>query len=59
MQKTYKREVAISMLMFVVGAHTAGMWFSEAVQMAEYLTTPVFMFAGAAFGMDAYAKQVN
>ncbi len=59
MEKTYKREVATFMLMFVGGAHTAGMWFPEAVQMAEYLTTPVFMFAGAAFGMDAYAKQVN
>ena len=59
MQKTYKREVAIAMLVFVGGFHVLGMWMPEAVQVAEYLTTPVLLFVAAAFGMDAYAKQAK
>jgi hypothetical protein len=59
MEKTYKREVAVAMLIFVGAFHVLGMWMPEAIQVAEYLTTPVFIFAGAAFGMDAYAKQVS
>ena len=59
MEKTYKREVAMAMLAFVGVFHVLGMWMPEAIQVAEYLTTPVFIFAGAAFGMDAYAKQVK
>lgn len=59
MEKTYKREVAIAMLAFIGVFHVLGMWWPEAVQVAEYLTTPVFIFAGAAFGMDAYVKQVK
>jgi hypothetical protein len=59
MEKTYKREVAVAMLIFVGVFHVLGMWMPEAIQVAEYLTTPVFLFAGAAFGMDAYAKQVS
>ncbi len=58
MEKTYKREVSVAMLIFVGVFHVLGMWMPEAIQVAEYLTTPVFLFAGAAFGMDSYAKQV-
>jgi hypothetical protein len=59
MEKTYKREVSMAMLIFVAVFHVLGMWIPEAVQVAEYLTTPVFIFAGAAFGMDAYSKQIS
>jgi hypothetical protein len=56
--KTYKREVSCGMLVFLGVFHVLGLWKPEAVQIAQYLTTPVFMFAAAAFGVDAYAKQV-
>jgi hypothetical protein len=58
MQKTYKREAAITMLVFLGALFIASLFYKEAVQAAEYLTTPVFLFAAAAFGVDAYAKQV-
>ncbi len=58
MQKTYKREVAIGMLVFLGIFFIASLFYTEAAQVAEYLTTPVFMFAAAAFGVDAYSKQV-
>lgn len=59
MQKTYKREVAMAMLAFLGTMFIVSLWFTEATQVAEYLTTPVFLFAAAAFGIDAYAKQVK
>ena len=59
MEKSYKREVAGVMLVFVGALFLASMWFEQATQAAEFLTTPVFLFAGAAFGMDSYAKQVK
>ena len=58
MTKTYKREVAGAMLVFLGALHVWGIYAPEAAQTAEYLTVPIFMFAAAAFGVDAYAKQV-
>lgn len=57
--KTYKRETAIVMLVLLGAAHFWGVFDERAAEMAVYLTTPVFLFAGAAFGMDSYAKQVR
>ena len=59
MQKTYKREVASAMLVFLGVLFCLGLFHPEAVQAAEFLTTPVFLFTAAAFGVDAYAKQVK
>lgn len=59
MEKTYKRELAALMLLFLALCFVASLWLPEALQIAEYLTTPIFLFTGAAFGMDAYAKQVR
>jgi len=56
-QKTYKREVACAMLVFLAGLFIAAAFKPSLFQLAEYLTTPVFMFAFAAFGFDAYVKQ--
>lgn len=56
--KTYKREAAIVMLLFLAGLFLWGIWEPRAGDAAQYLTTPIFLFAGAAFGVDAYAKQV-
>ena len=58
MNKTYNRELSLAMLVFLGVLFALGMSSVEAMQAAEFLTTPVFMFAAAAFGVDAYAKQV-
>jgi len=59
MEKTYKRETALVVLatwfiMWAVGAVHVG-----AAEQAEAIKAYVFTFAGLAFGMDAYAKQVR
>ncbi len=58
-KKTYKREVAGGMLIFLAGMSTTGMIYPGALAVAETLVTPIFLFAGGAFGMDAYASQVQ
>lgn len=58
-RKTWKREVALTMLAFNLVAHVWGVWKPEAAEMARFMTTPIFLFATAAYGLDAYAKQVR
>jgi len=57
--KTYKREVAGAMLLSLLAAHLWGVYDERVAEMARFLTTPIFMFAGGAFGMDAIAKQMR
>jgi hypothetical protein len=59
MEKTYKRELAAAIfavwgLMWAAGAVHEG-----AAEQAEAITVHVFTFAGIAFSMDAYAKQIK
>jgi hypothetical protein len=56
--KTYKREAAGGLFLVLGAFFLAGIWVEAAMQAAEFLTAPVFMFGAAAFGVDAYAKQV-
>ena len=56
--KTYKREAATALFLALGGFFLAGIWVESAMQSAEFLTTPVFLFGAAAFGVDAYAKQI-
>ena len=60
-EKTYKREAASILLTFLMGL--VGVWvFGEnlhAAQAVEVLLTPFITFAGMAFGLDAYAKQIK
>lgn len=56
-QKTYKREVAVGMLMFLAGMFVWGVNNDAAKQIAEFLTLPVFTFAGGAFALDSVFKQ--
>lgn len=56
--KTYKREAAGGLFLALGAFFLAGIWVEQAMQAAEFLTAPVFMFGAAAFGVDAYAKQV-
>jgi hypothetical protein len=55
--KTYKREVAIAMFTFLGGMFVWGVYRTEAMQAAQFLTLPVFTFGGAAFALDAVFKQ--
>lgn len=60
-QKTYKREVAVGMLLFLAGLFLAGIIFPEtlAIEAAKFLTTPIMLFASGAYGLDALAKQLR
>lgn len=55
--KTYKREVALVMLTFWAGMSIWGVWEPEAQRIFEFVTLPVFTFAGGAFALDATFKQ--
>lgn len=58
-EKTYKREIAAAMLVFLAGLLIWGVWEPEAANAAQGVMGYIFAFAGAMFGMDAYAKQVR
>lgn len=55
--KTYKREVAGAMLLYLGVMFAVGVSNEQAMQAAEFLTLPIFGFAGAAFALDWRAKQ--
>jgi hypothetical protein len=55
--KTYKREVALVMLVCLAGLFGLGFYSPQATQVAEFLTFPIFTFAGGAFALDAAFKQ--
>lgn len=57
--KTYKRELATFLLAFLLALFVWGVEEGQAYEAARYLTLPVFSFAGGAFGMDAWAKQLR
>lgn len=47
------------MLAFLGGFFLWGLRAPEAGEAARFLTLPIFTFAGGAFGLDAWAKQVR
>lgn len=57
--KTFKREIAGVLLLFLGSLFVWGIIDpqSTATQAAEFLTFPVFTFAGGAFAIDAVFKQ--
>lgn len=59
--KTYKREVAVIMIAFLADLFYRAVSSGDpiALEAAKFLTTPIFTFAGLAFGFDAYSKQVK
>ena len=58
-EKTYKRETAHAMLAVYFGLLIAGVWSEAAAEQAAALCPYAFTFAGLAFGMDAYSKQIK
>ena len=57
-EKTYKRETAIAMLLFLGGMVIWGVYTPEAKAAADGLAWPIIGFVTAAFGLDAYGKQI-
>lgn len=57
MEKTFKREVALAMLVAYFGLLVYGMWSPEAAVAAESVKYPAFTFAAGAFAIDAVFKQ--
>ena len=56
-KKTYKREVALVMLVCLAGLFGWGAYSPQAMHAAEFLTFPIFTFAGGAFALDTAVKQ--
>lgn len=52
--KTFKREVAIALLLWLVYVVEV-----KDVTIVEVLVWPIFAFLGAAFGLDSYSKQLQ
>lgn len=52
MRKTYKRELAIALLIWL--AYVVEV---KDISIIEVLVWPIFTFVGAAFGFDAFFKQ--
>ena len=59
--KTYKREAACAALLFLAGLTMAAIGYPDSLawEAAKHFTVPIFTFAGMAFGLDAYAKQIK
>lgn len=55
--KTYKRETAWTLLALWTAMMIWGVFDPQANLMAQFITLPVFTFAGGAFAIDAAFKQ--
>jgi hypothetical protein len=53
-KKTFKREIAVALLLWLIYIVEV-----KDVSMIEVLVWPIFTFVGAAFGIDAYIKQLQ
>ena len=56
-KKTFKREVAASMLLYYFIMLSLSIWLPEAFTAAESVKIPAFTFAAGAFALDVAAKQ--
>ena len=56
-KKTFKREVAASMLLYYFIMLSLSPWYPEAFTAAESVKIPAFTFAAGAFALDVAAKQ--
>jgi len=53
-KKTYKTELAVALLVWLIYVVEV-----KDVTIVEVLVWPIFAFVGAAFGFDAWGKQIN
>lgn len=57
--KSYKREMSGALFAVLFLFFILGIFYPQLTQAAEMLLAPTFVFGGGAFGMDAYAKQIQ
>lgn len=57
--KTYKRETAGVMLLFLAALTIWGIWEPEAKDASRFYAIFIFTFAAGAFGLDAWSKQIG
>lgn len=57
--KTYKREVAGLMLLFLAGLTVWGVWEPEAKEASRFYSIFIFTFSAGAWGLDSWAKQLG
>lgn len=58
--KTYKRELAVAMLVALYGFGLAAAAGSQqALEVLRILSVPTFLAVGGAFGIHAFAKQLR
>lgn len=56
-QKTYKREVAFLMLLYLAGLTIWGVYEPEAKEASRFHAIFIYTFAAGAWGLDALSKQ--
>ena len=56
MRKSYKRETALGLLAFWLGANVWGVWEPAAAEMAESIGMHIMAFATVAFGIEGYRQ---
>ena len=57
--KTFKREVAVAGLVLHWGLVFWAVRSPEAMEMAKFMALYTYTIAGAAFGFDAWSKQIG
>lgn len=57
-RKTFKREVAATLLLFWAGMTVWGVFNVQAAQASQVMLVPIIGFAATAFGLDSVAKQI-
>lgn len=56
-QKTYKREVAFLLLLYLIGMTIWGVYEPEAKEASRFHAIFIYTFAAGAWGLDALSKQ--
>ena len=57
--KTFKREVALALLIALLAFGVAGLWFTAAVDVLKIFIVPFMSFIGLSFGLDSWSKQIQ
>lgn len=55
--KTYKREIATAMFVYLALMFVVALDSDRALEIAKFLSLPIFGFGGGAFALDWQSKQ--
>ena len=56
--KTFKREVAMGLLVTLIAFGITGLWFPTAIDILKIFIIPFMSFAALSFGLDSWSKQI-